>query len=318
MRIAILGATSQIAKDLVLSLSTKDGFDLVLFARNTSALTLWLENAGIAKQYKVADFSAFRTAENFDAILNFVGVGDPARAATVGAAIFDITLQYDELALTYVRSNPECRYIFMSSGAAYGSSFESPASDATKIEIAINNVQPQDWYAIAKLHAECRHRAMIHMPIVDVRIFNYFSSTQDVSSRFFITDAVRAIRDNSTLKTSAAHMMRDYLHPEDFCALMILLMTAPAMNTGLDCYSKAPVSKHELLSAMHCEFGLQYEIQMEPIGVNATGRKPFYYSANKKAADFGYKPLWSSIDGVLVEVSKLNARWTDIVGFLNK
>lgn len=107
-------------------------------------------------------------------------------------------------------------------------------------------------------------------------------------------------------------MMRDYLHPEDFCALIILLMTAPAMNAGLDCYSKAPVSKHALLSAMHHEFGLQYEVQLESAGINATGTKPFYYSANKKAADFGYDPKWSSLGGVLAEVSKLNAKWTSI------
>ena len=79
---------------------------------------------------------------------------DPVQAAAMGASIFDVTLKYDEMALDYVRQHPHCRYIFLSSGAAYGSSFDEPVDENTKAVIAINNLQPQDWYAVAKLHAE--------------------------------------------------------------------------------------------------------------------------------------------------------------------
>lgn len=49
--------------------------------------------------------------EHLDVILNFVGVGNPAQAALMGASIFDVTLKYDKLALDYVREDPRCRYI---------------------------------------------------------------------------------------------------------------------------------------------------------------------------------------------------------------
>ena len=120
MRIAIFGATSQIAKDLVLSFAAQSGHELVLYARRLEVVSRWLKSSGLAGQYAVADFAAFNADAHFDAILNFVGVGNPAQAAAMGASIFDVTLKYDEMALDYVRQHPNCRYIFLSSGAAYG------------------------------------------------------------------------------------------------------------------------------------------------------------------------------------------------------
>ena len=125
MKIAILGATSQIAKDLVLAFSKQDNHELVLFARRPEIVTQWLVSVGLSGRHAVSDFAAFSTDLHFDAILNFVGVGDPAQAAAMGASIFDITLKYDQMALNYLEHHPQCRYIFLSSGAAYGSNFEA-------------------------------------------------------------------------------------------------------------------------------------------------------------------------------------------------
>ena len=303
MRLAILGATSQIAKDLVQSYAAQSSHELVLYARRPDVVVQWLTRVGLADRYAVADFATFGANEHFDAILNFVGVGDPAQAAAMGATIFDVTLKYDELALDYVRQHPNCRYLFLSSGAAYGASFDAPVDANTKATIAINNLQPQDWYAVAKLHAECRHRSLAHLPIVDIRVFNYFSHTQDMEARFLITDIVRAIRDKTVLKTSAAYMVRDYLHPSDFFGLVSAILAAPATNAVLDCYSKAPIDKTSLLAALQEKFGLNYELVQTAAGVNATGSKPHYYSLNKQAGDFGYQPGMTSLDGILKEVA---------------
>ncbi len=131
MRLAILGATSQIAKDLVQSFAAESSHELVLYARRPVVVAQWLTLVGLAGRYAVADFDAFSADEHFDAILNFVGVGDPAQAAAMGATIFDVTLKYDELAMGYVRQHPHCRYIFLSSGAAYGSNFDAPVDANT-------------------------------------------------------------------------------------------------------------------------------------------------------------------------------------------
>ncbi len=302
MRIAILGATSQIAQDLVQSFAENSSHNLVLYARRAEAVKQWLAGVGLAGKYAVANFAAFNADQHFDAILNFVGVGNPAQAAAMGASIFDVTLQYDELALSYVRQHPNCRYIFLSSGAAYGASFDTPVDANTKAAVPINNLQPQDWYGVAKLHAECRHRSLTHLPIVDIRVFNYFSHTQDLSARFLITDILRAIREKTMLKTSADYIVRDYIHPLDFCNLVNAILAAPAANAVVDAYSKAPIDKPTLLAAMQERFSLQYETVQTSVGLNATGGKPHYYSHNKRAAEFGYQPRLTSWDGVSKEM----------------
>ena len=305
MRIAIFGATSQIAKDLVLSFSAQSNHELVLYARRPETVSRWLASTGLTGRYHVTDFSAFTAEGNFDAIINFVGVGKPAQAITMGASIFDVTLQYDELALSYVRQHPACRYIFLSSGAAYGSSFDAPVDVNTNATIAINNLQPHDWYAVAKLHAECRHRSLKSIPIIDIRVFNYFSHTQDMDARFFITDIVRAIRDKSVLKISADYMVRDFIGPTDFYQLINVLLNVPAVNAVVDCYSKAPIDKITLLTAIQERFGLRYELTQTSTSLEATGSKPYYYSINKRANDFGYKPTVTSLETVLYELEML-------------
>jgi nucleoside-diphosphate-sugar epimerase len=295
MKIGILGATSQIAKDLIVSFSNEKDKQLHLFARRPDDVIKWLVGVGLSERYMVDHYDDFGKQE-FDAIINFVGVGNPAQAAAMGSSIFDVTLQYDELALNYVRQHPECRFIFLSSGATYGSNFDAPVDARTKAVIPINNLQPQDWYGVAKLHAECRHRSLAHLPIVDIRVFNYFSHTQDMEARFLITDIVRAIRDNTVLQTSAEYMVRDFIGPDDFYQLVNAILTSPAVNDAIDCYSKAPVDKTKLLALMKAHFGLQYEVIKNASSINATGKKPNYYSLNHRAEYFGYSPIFNSLE----------------------
>ena len=304
MNIAILGSTSQIAKDLIYSFSTEDDKKFHLFSRRQDDVAKWLKSVGLSERHQIDDYVAFGTQE-FDAILNFVGIGNPAKASAMGASIFDVTLEYDELALNYLRRHPSCRYIFLSSGAAYNSSFDVPASEETKSIIDINKLQPQDWYSVAKLRAECRHRSLEHLPIVDIRVFNYFSHTQDMEARFLITDIVRAIRDKTVLKTSADYMVRDYIGPTDFRQLVSLILNSPTWNSVVDCYTKAPIDKPALLASMQDEFDLRYELTQTVEVINATGKKPHYYSLNRRAEDFGYHPKFTSLDNIIAQCEKL-------------
>lgn len=305
MKIAILGATSQIARDLIVSFSAAiEDKHLHLFARRPDEVTKWIAASGLLGCYPVDDFPGF-AKQQFDAIINFVGVGNPAQMVSMGNAIFDITLRFDEMVLEYLKTHPSCRYLFLSSGAAYGSNFAEPARRETPAVIKINDLAVHEWYGAAKLHAECRHRAHPEFPIIDIRVFNYFSRTQDVDARFLVTDMLRAIRDNSVLKTSSDYIVRDYLHPSDFYRLVASLLSAPAANAVVDCYSKAPIDKPGLLQAMQNEFGLRYEVTESHATINATGGKPYYYSLNNRAAEFGYQPQLTSAEGVLKEAAAM-------------
>jgi nucleoside-diphosphate-sugar epimerase len=301
MRIAIFGATSELAKDLILSFAKNNMHSLALFARRPEAVEQWLTRVKLPNKYDVLSFDNLQTTDAFDAIINFVGAGNPAKTAALGSSIFDITQKYDDLALQYLEAHPACKYIFMSSGAAYCSSFEEPADENTKSHIGINHLKPQDWYGIAKLYAECRHRALPKQSIIDIRVFNYFSHTQDMAARYLITDIIRAIKNKMELETSSNFMMRDYLHPADFYQLVELILTSHACNTSVDCYSQSPINKLHLLKIMREEFGLICNVTAEDQDVKAMRDKSNYFSKNKKAFHvFKYYPAYSS-ESALVE-----------------
>lgn len=298
MNIAILGATSQIAKDFILSISEHTKYFLTLFARRPEAVNEWLEMVKGPHAYTILDFDSFKESLNYDVVINFVGVGDPAQALEMGYSIFDTTLKFDELVISYLKNHPQCRYIFISSGAAYGSNFNKCATEKTFAQIPINNFQTQDWYGLAKLYAECRHRALRHFSIVDIRIFNYFSHTQNIDARYLIADIIRAIKNKTVLQTSAENIVRDFISPIDFFNLIYSILNAPPTNEVVDCYSKSPVDKFTLLEAMCKRYSLRYDFIKSESLINATGVKPCYYSLNRRAETFGYTPIGTSLENL--------------------
>jgi nucleoside-diphosphate-sugar epimerase len=304
--VAIVGASSQIAKDLLQSFAAHGQRGLLLYVRDAATMMLWVRVNGLSDVCSVHSYETYGQLAH-DAVLNFVGVGDPRRAAEMGASIFEVTQRFDDMVLADLARHPERRYLFLSSGAAYGSAFTEPVTVHSEARIPINAITAQEYYATAKLYAEVRHRARPELAIVDLRVFNYFSRTQDIEARFFITDIARAIRDKQLLRTSADYMVRDYLHPADFHRLVTCVLKTPPRNCAVDCYTRQAIEKPTLLAAMRERFGLQFEIAASPNGVttNATGNKPHYYSLNRTASEFGYEPALSSLDGVLTEMEAL-------------
>jgi nucleoside-diphosphate-sugar epimerase len=303
MRIALLGATSQIARDLVGSFARAGDHHLALYARQPEAVTVpqGLLNAG---RCTVASLTDFDPSHPYDSIINFVGVGTPRKTVAMGASILDVTQRFDDLALDALHRNPDCRYIFLSSGAAYGSQFDQPANDDTAASFPINRLGAQDWYGIAKFYAECRHRALPESNIVDIRIFNYFSRQQDMGAGYLITDIVKALRIGESLRTTPTPMVRDYIGPQDFHQLVECILAAPRRNVAIDCYSRQAITKQELLTLMEKNFGLRYTMDETGI-INGTGAKPHYYSISRRATMFDYRPLYSSADILLAETHAL-------------
>ena len=305
MKIAILGANSQIAKDLLLSFSKKKNYDFSLFVRKVELLEKWINNKNLNESCQVQEYSSFNNNQKYDVIINFVGIGDPAKAQEMGNNIFKITEQYDEMVLEYLKCNKETKYIFLSSGAVYGGDYKDPVKKDTLATININNLATTDWYAIAKLYAEARHRSLPDLSIVDIRVFNYFSHTQNINARFLITDIVRALKNGEVFKTSPDNVIRDFITPPDFYNLIQAIIDYKPLNTALDCYTKSPVEKFNLLSEIESKFGLNYEVDENLNVVNATGAKFNYYSENKIAKDIGYNPGSTSLESIIREINFL-------------
>lgn len=310
MKLAILGANSHIAKDLIANIAEHTAYECSLFVRAPSLLDTELRTIAERKAFAVLDYTSFNDSCQFDAIINFVGVGDPARALKMGKDIFSVTQLYDNLALDYLQHHPNCRYIYLSSGAAYGTNFETPVTETSKAIFPINGLKPQDWYGAAKFQAECGHRALPEAAIVDVRVFSYYSHRQSVEARFLLSDILRALLSGTILEVAPDDMLRDYLTPADFLQMIDRILQSPACNDVVDCYTRAPIGKFELLTALSEQFGLQYTVAANHERVNATGPKAHYYSHNRKAGQhFGYMPGDSSLSGVMREIrQQLHAR----------
>jgi len=305
MRIAILGATSQIAQDLILSFSKNQDYDFSLFGRNVELLEKWTNSENLSEKYQVQEYSEFGNHLKYDVIINFVGISDPAKAQKMGSDIFKVTEQYDDMALEYLKQHRKTKYIFLSSGAVYGGDYKDPVKKDTLATININNLATTDWYAIAKLYAEARHRSLPDLSIVDIRVFNYFSHTQNINARFLITDIVRALKNGEVFKTSPDNVIRDFITPPDFYNLIQAIIDYKPLNTALDCYTKSPVEKFNLLSEIESKFGLNYEVDENLNVVNATGAKFNYYSENKIAKDIGYNPGSTSLESIIREINFL-------------
>jgi nucleoside-diphosphate-sugar epimerase len=303
MRIAILGASSQIAQDLILSFSKNKSYNFSLFSRNIELLEKWINSESLSDKYQVQEYSEFVNHQKYDVIVNFVGIGDPLKAQNMGSDIFKITEQYDDMALNYIKRHKKTKYIFLSSGAVFGGDYQEPVNKNTVAIIDVNNLNSTDWYAIAKLYAEAKHRACSNLSIVDVRVFNYFSHTQNMNAKFLITDIVRALKNKKVFKTSADNIVRDFITPPDFYNLIKAIIDFKPINKALDCYTKSPVSKFDLLSKLVSKFGLKYEIDESVSIVNATGDKFNYCSINYMAKSVGYKPKNSSLDGIIQEIT---------------
>lgn len=305
MRIAILGATSEIARDLINALWVNNKHELSLFSRRPSELEAWLRASNPAINLPSYSFAAFSTLMKFDAILNFIGAGNPKIISMLGKSIIKLTQTYDQLVLDYLKIYPQCRYIFMSSGSIFGGNFNKPI-DSSSTPPKLNSLLKQNQsYQYAKLDAEVKHRKLIDTSITDLRIFNYFSHTQSIESQFMMANIAKALLNKSILTISPEPIVRDFLHPDDFYNLVECILEAPPMNQAIDSYSKEPISKYKLLESLQSNFDLHFKFNDASITANPTGIKSHYYSCNKFAQSLGYEPKYTSLEGITSELSIL-------------
>jgi len=296
--IAVLGATGHVGKVLAEGLAPEHV--LTLYARRPAVVSQFTAAEGIVAT--TLPLEALGTVRH-DAIVNCIGVGNPAEVAADPARVYEVTNRADDLALGYLGAHPECRLVNFSSGAAYCSQFDAPADETTPAALCAGAIRPDQHYGLAKLASEGRHRALTEFAIVDLRLFSLFSRHIDPSAGFLMNDVLRCIRETSTLVTGPWDHTRDYVAPHDLCALVAACVVGDAVNAAFDVTSAAPVAKFDLLAAFRERFGLAYTVEEVFAATGATGSKPAYYSLSRKARSLGYTPTKTSLE-TLVEESE--------------
>jgi nucleoside-diphosphate-sugar epimerase len=304
MNIAFFGASSQIAKGLIKKFSRSHANNLYFFVRDKESFAAWLLEKKLSfREDQIKLYDELSDDLNIDLFINCIGAGDPAKAANMSSTIVSVTQQYDEQVIEYLAFNSETKYIFLSSGAAYGNIFSSPPEQYLPINLDMKSTKPSDMYAISKIKAELAHRAMPQYSIMDIRIFSYFDSETSINSRFFLTDALRSIQEKKIFMTSNQNIVRDYIGSNDLYQLILRLISKDKLNAVVDAYSLAPIEKFSILEILNKNFNLKYQFTEDDVGLNATGNKDHYFSKNYCAKYYGYQPSLSSAE-IIFNVAK--------------
>lgn len=272
MNVAIIGSKSWIAGDLAKRLP----YNLSLFDRSN------LDQFG---------------TQRYNVVINCIGnARDPH--------IVETTVKFDSLILDYVQNIPETKYIFFSSGAAYGIEFGSPADWHTPAVVDINQIPNR--YASAKLMAELRHRALPDLPIVDVRLFSYFSETVNPEAGLLMSQVVKCIQNKLRMNVQTDLMIRDYIGADDLANLIQKIINAPAVNMVIDVVSKETISVNELVAEMMERYGLKVVREApQECFKSTTGIKPRYYSENRAYEHFGWNPTLTSLETIILGMDKI-------------
>ena len=310
MKIAILGATSHIAKNLIYCFRRDLRDELFLFARNQGAVYEFLKATEGEVGPSVAGFDCFPGGD-YDAVINCVGIADPRKQKNAGVELFRLTERFDDLVLDYLAGHEKTVYINFSSGAVYGTAFDSGVEGNAVASIAVNGITPADYYRIAKLNAEAKHRAMADRNIIDLRVFSFFSRFVDLESGFLLTEMMRCVIKRQPFHTNAVDIVRDYVAPSDLFSLVKLCVASNGINQPVDVFSAGPVRKSELIALFSRDFGLETRID-EKAHVSTTGAKLAYYSANHVARSLlKYIPALTSRDAIRDEANEIIAGVSD-------
>jgi nucleoside-diphosphate-sugar epimerase len=299
-RIAILGATGHIAKGLIYGLGLSGEYDLFLFARSTEKVKDFLDFINCNIQSKVYSFEYFNKFK-YDVVINCVGVGDPEKLKNLGGLIFNLTETFDNLVLKYLETYTSTLYINFSSGAVYGTSFAFPVDEGSLTTININNITPSDFYSIAKMNTEAKHRAYVDLNIVDLRIFGYYSRFIELEAKFFLSEVITSLKNSKIFITGPGNMIRDYISFQDLVSLIKKCMQVQKINDSYDVYSLKPVTKFEILEYFKENYDLNYVINNDIIISTITGSKEHYYSNSKKSTCIDYRPQHTALENIIQE-----------------
>lgn len=279
-----------------------------MFARSLTRLQYFLSEINCKNKWAKKNFNEFKNY-NYDVIINCVGLGTPSKVKDAGYDIFSLTEKFDNMIIEYLVNRPKTLYINFSSGAVYGSDFASPVNNSTFSKWNINNIKESDYYGMAKLNSEAKHRALKKFNIVDLRVFGYFSRFMDIDMNYFLGEIILCLKSGKVFETNGRNITRDFIHPTDIFLLVEKCILKRKINDAFDVYSKKPITKFEILNFFKKKYKLKYLIKESKKIISVTGIKDNYFSLSRKAKEIGYKSYFSSLDCISMETNYILENW---------
>lgn len=303
MKIAIMGASSHIAENLIIRFASEPVDHLTLFCRDPQPVKEFTHRyAHRGNIHIVTGYDNFNDFE-FDVIINCVGAGVPGSTGFDIRNWFEVTAKFDELALNYLeRYNPQAVLIAFSSGAVYGTRSVAPFTGESCFSLPVNNIEISDYYSIARIHSEARHRSRKNLRIADLRIFSFFSCFIKPDSGYFMSDVLKAVAEDEILITRQNDMVRDYIAPDDLFDIVNLCIRQSEINEAFDVQSAAPAGKFEILESFRKQFGLKWKF--DEVTASPNGDKSIYTSQYNPLKKLGFTPRFTSLESLMIETEK--------------
>ena len=298
--IAIFGSTGHMGKNLISFFIKNNDFKIFLFSRDTKKFE--------SLKMIFSDTMSFNTYDDFgkneyDVIINCVGISNPNAFEKNSRSIFDTAEFYDTMVLDYLKNFPTTLYINLSSGAVFSREFDKPVDDSSTYKFDVNGINKGEMYSISKMYLESKHRSLPDLNIVDLRIFGFFSRFIDVNAGFFMSELLQALKNKSEFITDKKDFVRDYVNPKDFYDLTKNCIANKKINDVFDVYSKEIISKFQILEECFNKFDLKFKLVEKIESISPTGVKKNYYSLSRKAEKINYSPQFSSLETILNESS---------------
>jgi nucleoside-diphosphate-sugar epimerase len=294
MKIAILGAAGHLSKCAFWVFSRNEYNEIYLYSRFPDRLKGFSKQSQ-SKNVILRNYADFFNAD-YDIIFNGVGTWDtPGANADM---IFEITEYYDNMVIKYQTSHSNCTSVHISSGAAYASDFLNPVDFSTKTQITINNFAVGDYYSIAKINSEAKHRAHSGLNIVDLRLFGFFSRFMSLEYKYLLSGLINAVKNRTVFHVIKENFWRDYIHLDDFSMLLLAIAAVDKINTAIDVRSRQPVSKEEIIKLFTDKYNLKIESDIN-VEISKTGVKPHYYSVMNSEI---YSPRYTSLETIQTEL----------------
>jgi nucleoside-diphosphate-sugar epimerase len=306
--IAIFGANSHIAKNLIDQFLNNTSHKLFLFSRNKSNLQSFVSNVTSDNNTSNDNHILHTSYENlnsqsFDVIINCIGITNPSDIKKYGNKILPLSKKYDDLIIEYLQKNIFCKYFNFSSGIVYGN-FSQPLNEELLSNSISNDLLHNEYY-LTKIYLEKKHRLLTSLNIIDIRIFGFFSKFINLNADFFISKIIKSINNDEEFFTNKQNFFRDFINPQDLFQLIYACMKNPKSNFAIDAYSRSPISKYDILQEFVNHYNLKYSFK-DNLKINeSTEFKKYYYSLSRKIKNIGYSPIYSSLETLLDESAPL-------------
>lgn len=298
-KIAVLGATSHIGKNLICKFLHDSSVTLFLFGRSYQKIADFVSTFGDVKTVNIIDDYDCINNFDYDVIINCIVLSPTDNSDYIN--FFLLAEKVDGWVFDYLyKVNPDALYINFSSGTVYGVHMQAHEKNS-KLSLPVNNINHSDYCRIVKINSEAKHRAATNLRIVDIRIYGFFSRFIDIERDYFMSAVLKSLLHNEVLQTSPSDMCRDYIDPDDLINLIKCIMKEKNINTALDAYSKKEVLKFEILECFKVEFGLKYQISSSDFHTKH-GKNDIYFSKFHLAQKFGYIPKYTALESLVKEV----------------